>query len=93
VKVPSREEFYEIIEEARKARQAAAKEAFEQLPAPVRNFPDMFRACGGARLVLSVDGRSAMGRFLATLTDDPLPNVGGGFGGGGFTLHFMESIP
>ena len=46
--VPSREEFSEIIEEARIARQAAAKKCFEELPEPVRSFPDMAGACGGA---------------------------------------------
>jgi hypothetical protein len=91
--VPSREEFDEILEQAQKARQAAAKEAFEKLPAPVRNFPDMVGACGGARTVLKVDGRSALGRFLATLTENPLPNGGVGSGAGGFTLYFRESIP
>ncbi|OGU59815.1 MAG: hypothetical protein A2V66_12185 [Ignavibacteria bacterium RBG_13_36_8] len=75
MKIPTREEFQSIIAEAEKARAKAAKEAYDKLPPFVQQFPDMAGACGGARLILSVDGRSEMGKFFKSLIEDPIPNL------------------
>jgi hypothetical protein len=75
MKIPTREEFQSVIAEAEIARTKAAKEAYDKLPPFVQQFPDMARACGGARLILPVDGRSAMGKFLKSLMENPIPNL------------------
>ena len=92
MKIPTREEFHSIIVEAEKARIKVAEETYEKLPPLVKNFPDMARACGGARLILLIDGRTAMGRFINSLMKDPLPNVSVVKTREGFELYIGKPI-
>jgi hypothetical protein len=73
--VPTREEFYRIIEKAKLAGQKAAKERYEYLRNHSDSSKPLIDMCGGALLILKVDGRSKLGKFMNHLIKEPLDNL------------------
>jgi hypothetical protein len=92
MRVPTREEFSRIIDEAVVERNRAAKRAYEELPPLVQKFPDMARACGGANLILWIDGRTALGEFFKGLIANPLAKLSVWKKREGFQLHIGEPL-
>ncbi len=74
--VPTREEFIAIVEKACRAGHAAAQQKYDELAAAARPGQQILDVAGGASLILKVDGRSQLGKFLDNLIREPLPNVG-----------------
>jgi len=78
VRVPTRSEFAEVADRAAAARNAAANEKWQEMKAghPPEHYKyGWLGVSGGARVYLSVDGRTTIGRFLRSLIADPLPGV------------------
>jgi hypothetical protein len=73
MEIPTREEFYEIVNRAKDAGQTAAKKKYEDLMS--KTEPGKYNSCGDASLVLTVDGRTKMGKFIRSLINNPLPNL------------------
>lgn len=63
-KLISPREFTEIARQAYKAGQAAGQRELERCQAETGRVQSGYGACGGAFLILQVDGRTKLGRFL-----------------------------
>ena len=64
VNPPSEIEFNNIIQEAREAGCSAAKEEFKKIYPESEPGEDFFAPCGGGHIILDVDGRNQLGKFL-----------------------------
>ena len=72
--IPSHAQFQATILRAIAAGQQAAEKRYQQLKAAKPNT-DMIDQCGSALIVLTMDGRSAWGRFIKSLVTSPLTNA------------------
>lgn len=75
MKLPTRDEFAMIIENAKVAGRKAAESRYIFLKE--RSCPNAMALdlCGNAYIILSVDGRSKLGKFLNSIQSSPLLNV------------------
>lgn len=72
VKVPTIEQFRKVINKARKAGRLAARKKYLEIHGSIESVPKFIAPCGGAMVVLDIDNRSLLGRFLLHLKTDTL---------------------
>jgi hypothetical protein len=72
--VPTREQFQTTLRRAVAAGQKAGDERLDQLKA-AKPGREMIDELGGACIIITEDRRSAWGRFLKTLVNDPVPEA------------------
>lgn len=92
--LPTRKEFLQVIEKAKVAGRDAAVSRYNALAAKCKPSNKLLDHCGGALLILDVDGRSAFGRFIRGLIQDPIPNVSiSKYRYGGYILQITDIAP
>jgi hypothetical protein len=64
-------EVYKVIDAARRAGREAAKRKYDLLRAESRGGRQLLDVCGGAVLVLKIDGRSRKGKWIRSLMKTP----------------------
>jgi hypothetical protein len=69
VSPPSMKKFKNIIQEAREAGRIAAVKALKKVYGDSKPNGRLMTLCGGARMILDVDGRTQLGKFLKKVGD------------------------
>lgn len=84
MKIPTREEFINIIEKANKKGQEAGEIRYQYLVGP--------DVLGGALLILNIDEGTEMGKFIRTIIDTPIPNASISYSKyySGFLVHIND---
>jgi hypothetical protein len=71
----TREQLQAAIERARAAGRRAAEARYLELTWQLEAPQKLIETCGGAVLVLRVDGRTKAGKLLRSLVQEPIPNA------------------
>jgi hypothetical protein len=89
--IPTREDFIRIIELAKEKGSEAAKQRYDYLLANKGPKTQLMDVCGGAFIVLKLDGRTKLAHFLLSLDEPQFRISKTTFGG--LTLDILGMAP
>jgi hypothetical protein len=90
VEPPPKSEFEAIIDKARQEGHAAATQALNEIYGDSGPSGRFVTPCGGALMILDVDGRSHLGRFLKGAVNEVEGVSIGDYRGEGLTIHIDD---